>query len=563
MILDFIQFILLSIISVIILLLIGYCFLKFSFRKILLHNKILSVSVSYFMGVTLFLSVYRILSMALSNAFLAFKITLVLGFLLIFLNFVHNKVWKSSIIVTIKSLNLKKIVVYVICMFLLVFYIFLYWSESNFNVLDPFASVGTLHSMRYVNISKYIIVTNDIPILNQNYGQSLLSTIQLFFLNKGSLLSLIFWLLTSIHFLIIGAYALFRFFNLSSLNSFLGTTIVFLGTSSISFVPTLIVDSGFPFIFNGYSDTIVSIGSFLIFFYWYFDFVRNRFAQTSKKTLFLLFFLFFGWNIFAPQNIIFGVSLLVVAVGQVISNNGIHKKNVSVIFLSCLFFAFLGSNFGGMLANSKLIEQNPINGTMIVMNSEKKMSLSPALPYCIYNGTRWEQSDRTLGQRESIKQSLSSHASSSSLNNYVGLVYRIIWLIESNFWIMLKVLGVPIVGIVGLFYYSRRNKNNLDLRYLFEFSVISILIGIVLTFFLQVSNYKWELSRFLIPGVFLGFVALIISLFNYDFFKVKYRVFTLTAIIILPNFILSILVIYNNLINLHSFNDYLRLLIYF
>jgi hypothetical protein len=563
MLIDIIKFILFSSMSVFMLLLLGYCFLFYFFKSILFYNKYLKVSASYFMGVTLFLSIYRILTMILSNAFLALMISLFLSFLLIIYHIINSKIWKSIKVNLLNIKNAKKLLIYITSVFLLGLFIFFYWSESNFNVSDPFATVGTLHSIRYSNISKYIVHTNNIPLLNQNYGQSLLSTIQLFFIEKGSLFSLIFWLVSSIHFLLIGTFGVLKFFKLNNLKSILGTSIILFGTSSISLVPTLTIDSGSPFFFNGYSDTIVSIGSFLIFFYWYIENVKNLFFNASKKTFIFLFILFFGWNIFAPQNIVFGILVFLVIIFRIIINKSPHKKNVILIFLSILFFAFIGSNAGGMLANSNLIKPIPIKGSMIVMNSEKKISFLPALPYCIYNGKNWEQTERSFGQSDTIKQSISNFISRSTLTNFIELIYRIFWLVETNFWIMLKVLGIPIVGIIGLFYYLKNKNINLGLLYLFEFTISCIFMGIFISFFLQVSNYKWELTRFLIPGVFLGLISFIISMFNNNFFRKKYKIFILTFFLILPNLFLSGIIVYTNIINLNSFEHYIRFLIYY
>jgi hypothetical protein len=554
------QFIIRSFFSSLIMILSGYYFLRHVFVEILSHNKYITISASYFIGVALFLSIYRILAIVFSNAYIALMSSLILALLISFLLFMDKSFLTKFINNYFKSTNLKNSFLIISLMICFSFYILLYWCEPNSNISNPFSTIGTLHSVRYSNISKFIFQNNFVPFLNQNYGQSLLSTIHLFLINKGSLLSLFSWLISSLLFLIFGIFGIFKYFKLSLINTILSTSIVMIGTSSISLVPTLIIDSGFPYIFNGYSDTIISIGTFLIFMYWFLHNLNNNFLKLSLWSLLFLFILFTGWNIFAPQNIVISIFLLF----TVLFNYKLNSTKFTylfIVFSSVLLFAYIGSNMGGMLFRSKLNKHtNTIQGNMTIDSPEKKFSIQPTQPYFIYGNSHWEPLDRSLGEDKPLKKSVNTFILNPTFLNFVTLFYRILWLIETNLWIMLKVLGTPIFGLIILLYLSKNYSRNKYLVPFIKYSLIILFFGILISFSFSVSSYKWELTRFLIPGVFLGMISISIFLFNFNLNrKLSYLV---SILLILPHFFLSIRIIYNNSFQLFSLHHYFKIMMY-
>ena len=556
-----IQFIIISFFSSLIMILSGYYFLRHVFVQILSYNKHITISASYFIGVTLFLSIYRILAIVFSNAYIALMSSLFLALLISFLLFMDKSFLAKFINNYLKITNPKNSLLIISLMIGFSFYIFLYWCEPNSNISNPFSTIGTLHSIRYSNISKFIFKNNIVPFLNQNYGQSLLSTIHLFLINKGSLLSLFSWLISSLLFLIFGIFGIFKYFKYSLINSILSTSIVMIGTSSISLVPTLIIDSGFPYIFNGYSDTIISIGTFFIFLYWFLHNVNNNFFKPSFWSLLFLFILFTGWNIFAPQNIIVSVFLLFILLFNYKLNSN-KFKYLFTIFSSVLLFAYIGSNMGGMLFRSKLNKHtSTIQGNMTIVAPEKKISIQPTQPYFIYGDSQWEPLDRSLGEDKPLKKSLNTFISNPTFLKFVTLFYRILWLIETNLWIMLKVLGIPIFGLISLLYLS---KNHTRYKYLIpyiKYSLIILFLGILISYSFSVSSYKWELTRFLIPGVFLGMISISFFLFNFNFNRKL--VYFFSILLILPHFLLSIRIIYNNFSQLFNLHNYFKMMMYY
>lgn len=554
------QFIIISFFSSLIMILSGYYFLRHVFVEILSHNKYITISASYFIGVALFLSIYRILAIVFSNAYIALMSSLILALLISFLLFMDKSFLTKFINNYFKSTNLKNSFLIISLMICFSFYILLYWCEPNSNISNPFSTIGTLHSVRYSNISKFIFQNNFVPFLNQNYGQSLLSTIHLFLINKGSLLSLFSWLISSLLFLIFGIFGIFKYFKLSLINTILSTSIVMIGTSSISLVPTLIIDSGFPYIFNGYSDTIISIGTFLIFMYWFLHNLNNNFLKLSLWSLLFLFILFTGWNIFAPQNIVISIFLLFTVLFNY-KLNSTKFKYLFIVFSSVLLFAYIGSNMGGMLFRSKLNKHtNTIQGNMTIDSPEKKFSIQPTQPYFIYGNSHWEPLDRSLGEDKPLKKSVNTFILNPTFLNFVTLFYRILWLIETNLWIMLKVLGTPIFGLIILLYLSKNYSRNKYLVPFIKYSLIILFFGILISFSFSVSSYKWELTRFLIPGVFLGMISISIFLFNFNLNrKLSYLV---SILLILPHFFLSIRIIYNNSFQLFSLHHYFKIMMY-
>ena len=549
----FIKALILHLFSTAIITISGYFFLFYIQKNLLSINKYLTASLSYFSGISLFYTLYRVTDILISNAYLALLISSLFLISFIFINVIINKdlfIWLNFK----KNVFTKNFFIYILISLVLSAWIFLYWIKPNSIILGPYSFFGSLHGSKYSNIAKYITSYNKIPLLNQNYGQSLLCTIQLFVNNNASLLSLFFWLTISIHFLIIATYGLLRSFGMSIINSKISTILILWGNTALMISPILIIDSGSPFFFNGYTDSICSIGSLIIFLFWYFKNHEILFVDINWRSVVLLFILFFSWNIFAPQNIVISVSILVFTIFIYILKRNLKIKRSLFYLFIILCFILTGSKTGGMLMSKKDVKDLPIPGVMSLNKAGMKIGILPHLPYCFYNGFDWEQTSGSLGTTDQIKTSYEKYKLKKSISSISELFFRVLWLFEINFWIMIKILGIPIIGLIGMYIIIIKKEKNIQFYPLFINTTLIFLIGVVISFVFRISDYKWELTRFLIPGIYFSMVNFCIFLFRTNYLKNIFLKFVIFTFLLLPTITFSMISIYNNLTDTKLFN---------
>jgi hypothetical protein len=518
----------------------------------------LLLSMSYFMGLAFFLCFYRLLSLIISDAFFSLLIVLISTFLINILSF-HN----SKFIFSKKKWHL-----YIILFFSIFIIQLLYWTDSNADMSNPYSALGTLHSLRYINISKYIVLVNSIPIINQNYGQSLLVSAPLFLHLKASLLSLLIWLSISTTFLIIGTYGILRFTGIDVKSAIRGVLIVFLGNTALSLTHILVIDSGSPFLFIGYTDTIASVGTFIIFIIWLMNQIEENTTFSLTKTALFLLILVISWNIIAPQNIILIYIILFYFIIRQYFLKRTFQKNL--IFISTLFFIYsiIGTYTGGMLSTKKIDQNIKIEGLMsLSKQNNDKIGIMPQLPYHFFNGEKWERANASLGTSESLKENLELYKKTRSIFYLKKFILKSWWVFELNFWILLKIMFFPLLGLFGLIILHKWKLNFLDnantkinISILLIINFITLTSGLVFVFFVTLSGYKWELSRFLIPGIYLSMLSLgiVFSTIIKIFKCYKYPIiinYTLLLIIIFPPLYQSF---YNIVINISNYTLFIK-----
>ena len=425
-----------------------------------------------------------------------------------------------------------------------------------------------MHSLRYINISKYIVLVNSIPIINQNYGQSLLVSVPLFLHLKASLLSLLIWLSISTTFLIIGTYGILRLTGIDVKSAFRGVLIVFLGNTALSLTHILVIDSGSPFLIVGYTDTIASVGTFIIFIIWLMNQIEKNTSFSFIKAALFLLILVISWNIIAPQNIVLTyIILFYFIIRQYLLNRTFHKN---LTFIAILFFIYsiIGTYTGGMLSSKKIDPNIKIEGLMsLSKQNNNKIGIMPQIPYNFFNGEKWERANASLGTSESLKENFELYKKTRSIFYLKKFIIKSWWVFELNFWILLKIMFFPLLGLFSLIILHKSKLIFLDNSntkiYISKFLMINFITfisGLALVFFVTLSGYKWELSRFLIPGIYLSMLSLGIafSIFNKFLKNYKYTIlinYILLLIIIFPPIYQSL---YNIVINISNFSLFIK-----
>ena len=150
------------------------------------RNKSLGLqnSLAYFSGIIAIQSGLRIGSLAFG-----FKLASFITFatLLIFT------------LVNIKEIRLVKFNPILISTYgLILLFLPIYWMSANPQEMNPFSNIGSLHSVRYAWLSNFIQHCDRIPILGQNFGQSILTAFFGTAWSPRPYLFLLLWLYTGI-----------------------------------------------------------------------------------------------------------------------------------------------------------------------------------------------------------------------------------------------------------------------------------------------------------------------------------------------------------------------------
>jgi len=514
----------------------------------------LKFSISYFLGITFFLFLYRFFSVFF-NSFNSFVFAIILIFTVCIFDFkrpyffsIINVKWKNYLLLFVSILIIQ----------------FLFWVGSNESLNNSFSSIGSLHSIRYINIAKYIVSENEVPLLNQNYGQSLLATIPLHFNIGGSPFSLFYWVSISSFFLFILTYGLLSWLGLSLKSSMYGTLIVMIGNTALSFTHILVIDSGSPFLFNGYSDSIISIGTFILYIIWFIFNLKNNFKMAHFESYLLLLILAASWNIYAPQNIIFAILTFVFFILKFLIKKQFSIKKLLLSFIFFVTISLFFSYTGGMLASRATLNEGvKISGVMKLSRNENVRSgLMPYLPFNYFNGKNWQMNDFFLGNRDTILNLKNEVTKTKKTQTVSQLFFNFLYILEFNFWVSLKILFFPLFGLVISFLFKNivrydSGKRDLHLFYFYfkYFNILLFIIGFLISYFLILSGYKWELTRFLIPGVYTSMI-----IFTIIFFSLKNRythynyIFNLVLFFIIgPPVIQSLVFIFLNLISINLF----------
>lgn len=490
-------------------------------------HKYINLSVCFYLGLIFSILIFRIIS-EFANINLTKNLILTL-ILLLFLKIIYKFTFGYKY-------SIKFISIHTIAFIFLGLLIFLYWYPNN-NVDDSLSHIGSLHSVKYAWISNIISMCNNIPILGQNTGQALyVSLLNLLFGNKPFLYlsTLLVWAQFFLILLVFGILNLFIDFK----RSISYTTAIFLGTSSLSITHILVIDSGSPLLMNGYTDTLIGIFSIIALFYLY-SFIN----ACSYKIMFLYVIILLVNFLSAPQNIIY--ILIINFIIFIMNYNKKLRTKLLLHNLNTFLICLIGIYLGGMLTPSFLqttLEGN-IHQTLFSKNSVigDGFKIIPGIPF--FYGSM-SSGDWVFGNYSLLKsaQAILTESSISFPNLF--------WTLESIFINSIRILAIPLIGVFFLVLNSSSNIYlNRDEFIKFRFlTILLFTLGFLINFFIAFNGYKWEFSRFLIPGYFLSFIAFCIFLENLVVHK-KISILFLNCIILVLAFGPStdfIVTIFNN-----------------
>jgi hypothetical protein len=455
-----------------------------------------------------FETLWKVLTYLSGNA----KISLAIATLaMIFITFRDIKSLLTVLTDYFRSINIRRIARIVLAIFLIVsvYIIEIYFNTDSFTA-EQFSiktSLGSLNAGRYANIAAFISELNYIPVLNQNYGQSMLAAIPLILGFNSPFLALNFWLSLSVIFMCLVFNGFFIMLGLNNLMSLAGSILLMIGNTALSLYAIIVVDSGNPLFLSGYTDAIFSVGSFFGFLM----LLKNFYDDQIKSALhfsIVVSILCISWSFSAPQNIVLSSILF-----SIISVIMLVKKRLSrkckLLYASMLIFVLAGLTQGGLLTPEQMCDNVEIPGVTGAVNNNRRGPSIHAMfefPYFhLYQG-KWVYGmfyeKREIYQAiEEDKKSVNKPVEYSLYDMYYALWYEI----ENDFFNSLRITFFPLFGLVLPWFISGFRKVSLDddlsnIKKLWFASLVIFLLGYFIVFLGDFNGYKWELSRFMLLG---------------------------------------------------------------
>lgn len=500
----------------------------------------LRLSASYFIGIAQFLSIYRtasyITEMPQLSAYAA------IGLSIYFVVLLNRTLYQ----VIFEICRVSSIYTLILTFFVLGIFLFLFWMPRDTLGDQPFSTVASLHSVRYAWISNYISVCQHIPILGQNIGQALLSHATGTLFKEVPFVFMYAWLVMSVSGLCGLIYGLLKLYISNKIFIIISLAIIMLGNTALSLTHVVVIDSWSPFIINGYPDTVIGVASIFLILQLIVaaqseqSIVRRRYIWLT--TVFLLVQNFIS----APQNILFIFALTPVLFWH--TRYVLKNKKFILYWTSALLIATAVSlPQGGMLTPAKWQDKIDYAGIMSaagrkvsaegVDDARTKIAVVPGYAFFQSNYfTQWKSGQEPLlieGKRhlESVDKNWTN----------------IFWVFEQLLMTSLRVLFWPLLGLLGIIWLIKKHsvsKTTVNCLRLAPsvnmFAVIGglvFLMGFVVCFSISLNDYKWELSRFMIPGIILGLFCLCISLNTYlsgKYYSTSFSVILCCTIILGP-----------------------------
>jgi hypothetical protein len=292
-------------------------------------------------------------------------------------------------------------------------------------------------------------------------------------------------------------------------DALIGTFIVSFCNIALSASHVFVVDSVTPLVFTGNADATCGYATWVGWILWLHRWIGAG-RERRYRSLALPALLAFAWNLCAPQNIVMGLLLCgAFFAAAVLRRDASRRGRLAALTGVFLAATVLGSAHGGMLMPRRWSDPVDLPGLMTPYGAMGGIQIDPGLPFFLDG---FGKCVSQAGDRTPTVAQLLADARTQGL---AKLRREIVFRLESQLWVSLRVLFFPILGIVGLaaLLLDGRVAAGVRQREYFRFwdlcAAISFLAGFGITFGLSFHGYKWELSRFLIPGILTALICLV------------------------------------------------------
>ncbi len=377
--------------------------------------------------------------------------------------------------------------------------------------LSPYVGIGTIGSLRYAGIADYFVEQNYIPVLNQSYGQSVLASFSRLLGLNNLCFALTLWLAVSGAFLCLLLYSIFRRYFSSGL-SILLVCVVYMGSVSLTLAPIRVVDSDYPLISSGYTDSVVGVATLFIYLEMIIQILQHKRKLVFSHYLVTVCCVLY-WAMSAPHNI-----CVLLGVGGFLMVYLLYKKEYvsalrgavlgGIILVSCL----LGILEGGMLTPSGLVDEVSIEGVMTVAGPDEEQTGGGIIIVPVMN-YQFSNAPGVLGGLGVGLPYMEKMMDCAVDALHQGEWYLLFYALAGLWWDSVRIMFWPLLGVlgIGLLAYHRRNDRETGFWAMAGFGTLAV--GYVVDFFISLNSYKWALSRFAMPFYFLGmlFMAVILG----------------------------------------------------
>lgn len=459
---------------------------------------------SYFIGMAVYLALFRTLALLTSSYRIAFWSLLILLGIAAAVSLYRQHRLQITV-------NKKWAAVAVGLWLVHSIHALLYRSSDIFNAeVTPYSSIGTIQSLRYAGIAAYFVEQDRIPVLNQSYGQSLLASFSGLLGRDNLCFILMLWLALSQAFLCLLLYGMFRRQFSGRLSVFL-TFLVHAGSVSLTVAPIRVVDSDYPLLSNGYTDSVAGAATFLI----YVGFLIRLLLERKKVKLihcFVTVCCVLYWAMSAPQNIAVlcgvGFFFFLFLIYRKDKENMLAGVKLGAVILCSLAAALFE---GGMLTPAGLVEEVAIEGVMTMesadgTNANEGIAIVPVMNYQFSRspGKLWG-----LGQDASFMRETLNCAVEGWHN---GEWYVTLYALSALWWDSIRIIFWPLIGVLGIGIAAYHDKNNKRAGYWAIAGFSALIVGYPIAFLISYHAYKWALSRFMMPFYLIGMVFLAVLL---------------------------------------------------
>lgn len=468
------------------------------------NNKCYILASSYFIGMAVYLAVLRTLTLVTGSYKIVFWslliLTAVFAVITIYRRFFPWLCKNAGLLAVLVGLWIAH-----------TFHALLYRIiDVDMAGLSPYDSIGTIGSLRYAGIADYFVEQNYIPVLNQSYGQSLLASFSRLLGRNNLCFALTLWLAVSGAFLCLLLYGIFRRYFSSALSVLL-VCVVYMGSVSLTLAPIRVVDSDYPLISSGYTDSVVGVATLFVYLEVIIQILRNKSKLVFSHYLVTVCCVLY-WAMSAPHNIcvllgVGGFLMIYLLYGKEYVSAGRGAVLGGVILVTCL----LGILEGGMLTPSGLVDEVSIEGVMTVAGPDEEQTGGGIMIVPVMN-YQFSNAPGVLGGLGVGLPYMEKMMDCAVDALHHGEWYLLFYALAGLWWDSVRIMFWPFLGVlgIGLLAYHRRNDKEIGFWAMAGFGTLAV--GYVVDFFISLNSYKWALSRFAMPFYFLGMLFMAVLL---------------------------------------------------
>lgn len=476
----------------------SYIGLAIAYDMLEYGNIYFKITVFYFVGIFFALTFIRLFTLVTDNFKLGIGLTFSVSGVLLLINLKKIKNftivnWNEILKVFIACI----LVMLGVCVLLSLCCVYGYPGQY-----DTYSALGSGHSGRYVNLAYDIVLNNRIPIVGQNYGQSMLVALGLQFGQMRPYFQLNLWVDITISSFILFTYGLLLHYGVAAKFSKIATLIIVFANTALSLNYIAIIDTGFPIIKSGYVDSHLEVATCVITLMYFGELVLRKGRKLNWLEYLALFILGIGWNITGAHiGCIISVALFLLLLANIL---WFKRKNIYLSIMALLVSFVLGTFTGGALTSSTLYEPLNFEGMIAAHDALRKLKILPYLHYELgLNGIAWaDRSNICWYAKEMI----------SGTDKFIWW-----YSVETAFFEAVRLVFWPLIGIVAYGINCWKTKK-LTTRLscetiLFINASFLLLVGLGVAYGIEYGSKVW-LTRFAASGYYMGFICLMIVLFG-------------------------------------------------